>query len=291
MIKIRRNLLNFFLLTYALIHSKIFLMIKRILFFLAFILQFTSLQASIVVLNGLTHFYKVENGQVYKGKITLQNTGNTAQNVKIFLQDFSYHADGTTYYTAPHTNEKSNTDWIKLNTDLVSLKAKEKTEVSFEINIPDKIAQSGTYWSVIIVEPVEDIKPSNNSPGINITSIVRYAIQVITNYDTENVKPSLKFESVKIEKEGQQRSVKIAVANNGNVYCKPTANIEIYNRKTGEKVGTFSSMTMALLPNTSKSFNIDISKILPDKYNAVIIATDEDENAFALNVELEVKND
>jgi uncharacterized protein YpbB len=78
------------------------------------------------VLNGLTHFYKVENGQVYKGKVTLQNTGNTVQNVKIFLQDFSYHSDGTTYYTAPHTNEKSNTDWIKLNTNLVSLKAKEK---------------------------------------------------------------------------------------------------------------------------------------------------------------------
>jgi hypothetical protein len=29
----------------------------------------------------------------------------------------------------------------------------------------------------------------------------------------------------------------------------------------------------------------------PEKYNAVLIATDEEENAFALNVELEVKND
>lgn len=275
----------------SLFHPKNILMIKRILFFLTFIIQFTSLQASIVVLNGLTHFYKVENGQVYKGKVTLQNTGNTVQSVKIFLQDFSYHSDGTTYYTAPHTNEKSNTDWIKLNTNLVSLKAKEKTEVYFEINVPAKIAQSGTYWSVIIVEPVDDIKPSNDSQGISITSIVRYAIQVITDFDTENTKPSLKFESVKVEKEGQQRNVKIGIANNGNLFCRPTANIEIYNRKTGEKVGTFSSMTMALLPNTSKSFDIDISKIPPDKYNAVIIATDEDENAFALNVELEVKND
>lgn len=266
-------------------------MIKRILFCLAFILPFSLLQAGIVVLNGLTHIYKVENGQVYKGKVTLQNIGNDSQDVKIFLQDFSYRSDGTIYYTSPNTNEKSNTDWIKLNTNLISLKAKEKAEVSFEITVPDKIVQSGSYWSVIIVEPVEDIKPTNNSPGVNITSIVRYAIQVITNIDTESVKPSLKFESVKVEKEGKQRNVKIGIANNGNVYCKPTANIEIYNRRTGEKVGTFSSLQMGLLPNTSKSFDIDISKILPDKYNAVIIATDEDENAFALNVELEVKND
>jgi hypothetical protein len=81
----------------------------------------------------------------------------------------------------------------------------------------------------------------------------------LPDFDTENIKPSLKFESVKIEKEGQQRNVKIGIANNGNLFCRPTANIEIYNRKTGEKVGTFSSMTMALLPilqNLSTSISV-----------------------------------
>ena len=48
---------------------------------------------------------------------------------------------------------------------------------------------------------------------------------------------------------------------------------------------------MGLLPQTSKSFHLDITKVPPDRYNAVVIATDEDENAFALNVELEVKNE
>ena len=33
--------------------------------------------------------------------------------------------------------------------------------------------------------------------GINITSVVRYAIQIITDYGTENIKPDLKFESIK----------------------------------------------------------------------------------------------
>lgn len=56
-------------------------------------------------------------------------------------------------------------------------------------------------------------------------------------------------------------------------------------------MGNFSSLPMGLLPDTSKTFYIDISKLPPDKYNAAIIATDEDENAFALNVELEIKND
>jgi uncharacterized protein (DUF2147 family) len=266
-------------------------MIKRILLLIIFILQFSFLKASIVVLNGLTHTYKVENGKIYKGKIAIENTGNQSQSVKLFLQDFSYKSDGTINYSAPRTNNKTNTDWIKMNTNLVTLKAKEKTEVYYEITVPDKISDPGSYWSVIMVEPVEDINPNDNKQGVSITSIVRYAIQVITDLDSEKAKPDLKFEGIKIEKEDGRQILKVAIANKGNLYCKPTATIEIYNKKNGQKIGNFSSQAMGLLPQTSKSFHIDIGKTAPAQYNAVLIATDEDENSFALNVELEVKND
>lgn len=255
------------------------------------ILQFSFLRAGIVILNGLTHSYKIENGKVYKGKVAIENTGSNPQSVKIFLQDYTYHADGTINYTALCTNKRSNGEWLKLNTNLVTLKGKEKTEIFYEITIPNQAMDPGSYWSVIIVEPVEDIKPSDSKPGVSITSIIRYAIQVITDFETEKAKPDLKFESIKVEKQEGKQTAKIAIANNGNLYCKPTASIEIYNRKTGEKVGTYSSLTMGLLPNTSKTFYIDISKVPPDKYKAAIIAADEEENAFALNVELEVKNE
>nr|WP_315025674.1 DUF3324 domain-containing protein [uncultured Chryseobacterium sp.] len=266
-------------------------MIKRVLILISLILQFCFLHAGIVVLNGLTHSYKVENGKVYKGKIAIENTSADPQSVKIFLQDFTYNANGTTNYTALHTNSRTNGDWIKLNTNLVTLKGKEKTEILYEITIPDTSIDAGSYWSVIMVEPVEDIKPSNDKPGVKITSVIRYAIQVITDYNTEKAKPDLKFEGVKVEKQEQKQVVKIAIANQGNLYCRPTASIEIYTRKTGEKIGNFSGMAMGLLPQTSKTFDIDISKIPPGQYKAVIITTDEDENAFALNVELEIKND
>ncbi|WBV54874.1 DUF3324 domain-containing protein [Chryseobacterium daecheongense] len=266
-------------------------MTKRIFLLTFLILPYLFLHAGIVVLNGLSHNYKVENGQIYKGKIALQNTGDKPQNVKIFLQDFSYQSNGSIYYTTPHTNERTNTDWIRLNTTFLTLKAKEKTEVFYEITVPNQLNSPGSYWSVVIVEPVDEIKPSDSKQGINITSVVRYAIQIITDFDSEKVKPDLKFENIKVEKEEGRQVLKIAIANQGAIYCRSTASVEIYNRKNGEKIGTFSSQAMGLLPQTSKSFPIDISKMPPDKYTAVIIATDEDENAFAINVELEVKND
>lgn len=266
-------------------------MIRRFLLLIISIVSFCFFKANIVILNGLSHNYKVENGKVYKGKISIENTGSQPQSVKLFLQDFTYQSDGSINYTAPNTNIKTNTGWIKLNTNLLTLKAKEKTEVLYEITIPKQLSDAGSYWSVVIVEPVENIKPSNDKQGINITSIVRYAIQIITDIDTDQAKPDLKFEGIKIEKEDGKSILKVAVANKGNLYCKPTVNIEIYNKKSGEKLGAFSSLAMGLLPQTSKSFHIDISKMPPDKYNAALIATDEEENAFALNVELEIKND
>ncbi len=267
------------------------IMIKRVFLLIFLMLQFGFLQAGIVVLNGLTHTYKVENGKVYKGKIAIENTGNSSQNVKLFLQDFTYKADGSIYYTAIHTNNRSNGEWIRLNTNLITLKAKEKTEVFYEITVPDQLPSPGSYWSVIIVEPVEDIKPSDDKAGVNITSVIRYAIQVITDFEPEKAKPDLKFESVKIEKEDGKQTAKIAIANNGNLYCKPSVTIEIYNRQTGERLGSYTSTAMGLLPQTSKSFHIDISKVPANQYKAILIATDEEDNAFALNVELEVKND
>lgn len=265
-------------------------MIKHISLLLIFLLPVCLLRANIVILNGLTHNYKVENGQVYKGKISIENTSSQPQSVKLFLQDFTYQSDGSISYTAPNMNVKTNAEWIKLNTNLITLKAKEKTEVFYEITVPKQLSNAGSYWSVIMVEPVENIKPNNEKEGINITSIVRYAIQVITDFDSEKAKPDLKFEGLKIEKENGSQILKVAIANNGNLYCKPTATIEIY-KKDGQKLGVFSSQPMGLLPQTSKSFHIDISKMPAARYNAVLIATDEDENAFALNVELEVKND
>lgn len=266
-------------------------MLKRTIFFIILMLSSYFVKANIVILNGLSHIYKVENGQIYKGKISIENTSNEPQNIKFFLQDFGYQSDGSILYNTPNTNNKSNAEWIKLNTNLINLKAKQKTEILYEITVPKQVADVGSYWSVIIVEPVDNIKPSNETQGVNITSIVRYAIQIITDIDSEKAKPNLKFEGIKIEKEDKLQILKIAVANEGNLYCKPSIAIEIYDKKNGDKVATFSSLPMGLLPQTSKSFYIDISKMPPEKYNAVLIATDSDENAFALNVELEIKND
>lgn len=256
-----------------------------------FLLLHTPSKAGIVIHNGLTHVYNMNHAGVYKGRISLENTSKRSQIVKVYLQDISYKWSGEIYYTTPPSHPFSNAAWITLGGTLLTLQAGEKMDIPYEINVPNEQLASGSYWSVIIVEPEQNIDSPKDNNSIAISSVVRYAIQVISNYKSDELQPHLKFESVKMDTTQQKKILKVAILNDGSLFCKPTASIDIYDNKTGQIVGTYSSVTMSLLPNNSKSFLIDISSVPKGKYATVIIATDENENAFALNVELEVKND
>jgi hypothetical protein len=233
----------------------------------------------------------VENGKNYKGKIVLENTGKETSQIKIYLQDVSYRADGTINYNAPAKEKKrSNAGWMQLTTNLLTLKPGEKTDFLYEINVPNQLAANGSYWSVIIVEPVKDIK-SNEKAGVSIASVVRYAILVVSDIYSESAKVDLRFENVKIVKEDNKRILKVAIANTGDLFCKPVAVIDVYDKKTGQKKGRFTSYSMGLLPDNSKSFSIDIEPLSPGLYNAVLMAIDENDNTFALKTDLEIGND
>src|SRR5690606_7182416 len=214
---------------------------------LLFILPHHS-EGSIVVLNGLTHTYKTEKGQVYTGKIELKNTGTAPKSVKLYLQDLSYSFDGTIHYTAPNTNKKTNADWIELSTNLVKLEANQSLEVVYQVTVPDTVAQEGSYWSTIIVEPIEEINPHTATTGVQITSIVRYAVQVITDYVTSPLTPELKFEKIGIESTDQSKILQVALSNKSEIYCKATATIEVYDIEGNMVDSPFESPTMGLLP-------------------------------------------
>ena len=264
---------------------------KYIILVLSIAFQFHLVQAGIVVHNGLSHFFQVENGKNYKGKIVLENTGKETSQVKIYLQDVSYRADGTINYDAPSTEKKrSNAGWMQLSTNLLTLKPGEKTDFLYEMNVPDQLAAKGSYWSVFIVEPVKDIKP-NDKAGVSITSVIRYAILVVADIYSESAKVDLRFENVKIVKEDNNRILKVAIANTGELFCKPVAFIDIYDKKTGQKKGRFTDTAMGLLPDNSKYFSINIESLSPGLYNAVLMAIDENDNTFALKTDLEIGNE
>lgn len=261
--------------------------LKKFFLILVFFLT-TPMFSSIVILNGLTHTYKIESGQVYKGHIVVQNTSDNPQNVRFYQQDYRYTSDGTSYYEELGTNPRSNASWIKLSTNLIRLEGKGKYEVFYEITVPDNI-NNGSFWSTIMVEPVDEIKPSDEK-GVRISTVIRYAILLVTT-TTQPAEAKIIFKSVNLTKQDQKNQLDIVLENQGQLYHRVIVTAELFDNQKGDEAGFFQSNSLGLLPNTSKRFTIDLSSVSPGKYSAVVLASGDEDHIFGVNVELNISDD
>ena len=262
---------------------------KKLLFFIGLFFVSANLFASIIVTNGLTHSYKVKGGTVQKGVISIQNTADVSQNVKLYQQDYKYNASGASFYEDYGKNERSNLKWIRLNSNLVKIDAKSKTNISYEITVPDNII-TGSTWSVVMVEPVDDIVPTNDKQGVQLKSVIRYSIQIITT--NENAGESLlAFDAANLNKRDGKSFLEIAVSNKGNLFHNVEVSIEVFDSKNGNNLGIFRSDRMSLLPVNSKLFVIDLSSVPPGAYTASILANTTEDTVFGLNIELNLSDE
>jgi hypothetical protein len=248
--------------------------------------------ASIIIQNGLSHQYKVSAGTVYTGTIIIQNTSDKAQNVKLYFEDITYNGNGETVYSALNENPRSNAKWIKLETNLLALGGKEVKSVFYTISVPKDSLQAGSYWTSIMVEPIDDYKPDGKKGGFTITSVVRYSIQIITDIHSDDIKTELEFKKLNMSSIDGKRTLEVAIQNTGNLYCRATATVELFDKQTAKKIGRFSSIPAGLYPlGNYKIFNIDLSTVPKGSYKAALIATDQENNAFAIDIDLEVKDE
>jgi hypothetical protein len=159
-------------------------MSRIFLFYTFLIISSNFANANITIQNGLSHHYKTSKGSVHKGEIEIYNAGDRQRSVKLFLQDLSYDYNGSIHYKEANSHPFSNANWIGISKSIVDIGKKETVTVDYEITVPDVITEAGSYWSTIIVEPLDDIiSQSSEESGIQIRSIIRYAIQIVTDHD------------------------------------------------------------------------------------------------------------
>ncbi|MDM8161838.1 hypothetical protein QUH73_18625 [Labilibaculum sp. K2S] len=259
---------------------------KIVLFFCLISSLFTggNLRANVCVLNGLSHIYDIQNKEIYTGVIELKNTGTKLQRLNAFTTDYTYNAKGESFYEQGN-NERSNITWLELGANHVEIEPGDTYYLTFRISTPDEIRLPGSFWSVVMIEPVEDIDINSidRNAGVGVRSMVRYAVQVICN-NLKNAKSSLLFERAKLKK-GNERLLYVDLINNGELYHKTLIKIEFYDPKSGELLLEKESAKQSIHPNNSRRFYVDISDIPSGKYTSVILAKCDDENVFGVNAD------
>lgn len=248
--------------------------------------------AAICVLGGLTRTATVEPGGKHEGRIIVQNVGEQAQEIRVYQSDYAFTADGKTDYADAGTLPRSNAKWITYTPKQFTLGGGQSISVYYTIQVPKEQPLIGTYWSVLMVEPVAtgSLEMPKAKPGdirIGIRRVMRFAIQMVTNIgDTGQY--SLKFQDRQLLADKDHRLLQIDIYNNGERWVTPTVWVELYD-DAGVSLGRFEGGRMRLYPECSGRFKIDLTQVPPGTFTALLVADNGDDHVFGTRFTLECK--
>ncbi len=258
-----------------------------ILFF-SFIFH-TTTYGSIVVINGLTHIHETSNGEIVRGVIEVQNTGLETKAVRVYQKDYLFAHSGEIFYNEPNSNPRSNAKWIDFSPSYLELAPQQKTVINYEITVPEGQELSGSYWSVLMVEGILPIAPDSPKGGLNISTIMRYAVQLATNIG-ESGTNNLEFVEAKLDKINGSPVGSIALVNSGERLLIPEVSIELFN-EDGQSVRIVKATKKKIYPGTSAKFFLDFEDLPRGTYQAIVLADCSEEDVFGLNLSLSLGDD
>lgn len=268
---------------------------KKIVFILSllFIFYAGSCFAFVSVLGELTRKFVVKPGGTYEGTILIRNKGDKPQDVKVEKRDYLFYSDGSNKFDEPPSHPRSNAPWITLSPPKTTIPPEETVNVNFKIHVPDKQNLIGSYWSVLMVEPIETITPEtiikseDKKLTMSLRVVVRHAIQIITDIgNTGNAK--LKFLDKKVVVKEGKRFLEVDIENNGERWLSPELWVEVFDRE-GKSLGKFQGNRLRVFPGCSIKLAADISSIPEGKYKALIIADSKEEKAFGTRMNLNIE--
>jgi hypothetical protein len=234
-----------------------------------------SLSAGISLGGGLTHEMVVSRGEDYTGAITIMNTGDEEEEVKIYQTDYSFTCDGSYYYGDPGNSPRSNSAWIDFSPRLVRVPPEGTVDVSYTISVPDDPGLIGTYWSILMVEvvgntPDRQVRDRSRKVTLGINQVVRYGVQIV-NHVGDTGERRLDFVETRVLREEDGRVLEVDLENVGERWLRPLVWTELYDH-IGNFMGRFETGRLRIYPGSSARYRIDVSQIPGGEYKAVVVA-------------------
>jgi len=241
--------------------------------------------AAIVVTGSLTKEFEVVSGKSYEGTIDVLNPDQTPQEVKAYQTDYSFSSDGKVVYGDPGSVPRSNTRWITLSPNQVTIPPGKTVTVHFAVDVPSDPTMKGTYWSVIMIEPVPEGSAESSRfgpPTMAIQQVFRFAVQVVANVGTTGAR-QLKFHQVKLTDEKGKVVLDADVSNTGERWLRGSLWIELYDAN-GVSVGKFDGGTQRMYPGTSVRFTSELTGLKNASYKALIVVDCGGDDVFGAQI-------
>lgn len=220
-------------------------------------------------------------GETYQGAITIRNTSNTVQTATLSLADYRFDASGSTSFDAPGSRPRSNTPWITLSQQAVSVPPQGTQVVGYTVTIPAASSSdgiyllgapvgappsAGTYWSVVLVEGEDRSAATVDPKTFTIKPKIRFAVQLVTHLG-QSGECKLVFGNPRIT----PGTMVVDVIGQGTRACRPNLKLEVYNSE-GVLQHTATLRGSYLYPETSTRQIFALTPLTPGAYSFLVLA-------------------
>lgn len=224
-------------------------------------------------------------GEAYTGSILVRNVTTVPQVVRIYQEDYTFFADGTSHFDPPGSLARSNARWVMLSTRSITVPPSGEMTVGYTVQVPRADSLSGTYWSMIMVEgaPNAPIAPAKGQFAIG--SIIRYGIQVATHLGNSG---SRKIEFAKqrlVATPAGLDSLEFVVTNVGERGYRPLLWMEVYDDR-GVVRQKLEQQRGLIYPGTSVKQAFAVGHLPHGNYKALVFADTGDDAVFAAQYKL-----
>ncbi|MBD3334866.1 MAG: hypothetical protein GF355_05070 [Candidatus Eisenbacteria bacterium] len=246
------------------------------------------LAGSISILGPLAHDLELPPGHTRHGVIVVRNDCAKTVELVVYQSDFRFFADGRNIYDGPGTHERSNAGWITYAPDQFALKPGEKQTVAYRVSVPPDPSLRGTYWSLLMVEPVNPrFQAQPACEGLHVASSIRYGIQISTTMGSHGSR-DLSFEQLEAAWGSDAVTLHLELENTGEVKLSPVVWVEIFDPEGGS-LGRFDGGSKRIYPACSAAFDISLPGLTAGRYTALVVADNGDEHVFGSQLALEIQ--
>jgi hypothetical protein len=247
--------------------------------------------AGVSVVGSLTRENTVVPGDRYEGDIMLRNSDEEPVEVRIYKKDYLFYADGRNLYDESGSTPRSNATWVTVQPAQLTVPPKGTGTFHFTVQIPKNAELKGSYWSLLMVEPMAPpaVIPGQekNKISVGLQTVIRYAIQIVTDIG-DSGEWQLRFGDKKLVMNEGKRLFEMDIENVGERWLSPMVWIELYNAE-GVMAGRFESSQKRIYPGCSVRHQMDLTAVPAGTYNAVAIADNKDDHVFGGEYEIVIK--
>lgn len=233
--------------------------------------------AQVSVVSGTLAEHAAAPGERYSGTIRVRNAGAEPRQARVSAADYRFLADGHTFYDQPGTTPRSNAGWVRFSPSQLTLAPGEEATVAYTVAVPADEALRGSYWSVLLVEAVQEAPAAVQSGRVGIAPTIRYAVQLATHVG--QAERGIALEGAHLTTDGGAKALQVDVVNTGAQADRLELRMDLFDAE-GAPAGRLTSTRGLVYPGSSIRQRFDLASLPPGTYRALLVVDTGSDQVF-----------